>query len=188
MNHGLAMPHEFERKFLVANGDWKAAVTDSRRLRDGLIARFGEGKVRVRLEQDRAWLTVKGPRVGIGRPEFEYEIPIAEAEEMLRTLCDGPPIEKTRFLVPHAGLVWEVDVHEGALEGLVLAEVEVDHEHQAVVLPEWSGDEVTGDPRYQKRNLLKLVAEAALERPEKQPAAVPRQEAGFSRSSDNRLG
>jgi CYTH domain-containing protein len=70
--------------------------------------------------------------------------------------------------VSHASLVWEVDVHEGALEGLVLAEVEVEHEHQSVVLSGWSGSEVTGDPRYQKRNLLKLVAEAALERPEKQ--------------------
>jgi CYTH domain-containing protein len=119
--------------------------------------------------------------VGIGRAEFEYEIPIAKAEEMMRTLCDGPPIEKTRFLVPHAGLVWEVDVHEGALEGLVLAEVEVDHEHQAVVLPEWSGDEVTGDPRYRKRNLLKLLAEAVQGGAKKQPAEASGQDAGFSR-------
>jgi CYTH domain-containing protein len=130
----------------------------------------------------------EGPRVGIGRPEFEYEIPIVEADEMLRTLCDGPPIEKTRFLVPHAGLVWEIDVHEGALEGLVLAEVEVEHEHQSVVLPGWSGREVTGEPRYQKRNLLKLVAEASLERPEKQASEASGQGAGFSRTSDNRLG
>lgn len=157
------MAYEFERKFLVASDDWKAAVTESRRLRDGLIARFGNGKVRVRLEQDRAWLTVKGPKVGIGRAEFDYGIPVADAEEMLRSCCDGPPIEKTRFLVPHAGLTWEVDVHEGALEGLVLAEVELEHEHQPLVLPGWVGEEVTGDPRYQKRNLLKRVAEAALE-------------------------
>lgn len=118
-------------------------ATGSRRLRDGLIARFGSGKVRVRLEQDKGWLTIKGPRAGIRRAE--YEIPGADAEEMLRTICDGPFIVKTRFLVPHAGLTWEVDVHEGALAGPVLAEVELDHEGQGLVLPAWIRCEVTSD-------------------------------------------
>jgi adenylate cyclase len=79
---------------------------------------------------------------------------------MLRTLCDGPIIEKTRYLVPHDGLIWEVDVHEGALQGLVLAEIELEHEDLAFTLPEWIGREVTGDPRYKKANLHQLYAAA----------------------------
>ncbi|SDB21405.1 CYTH domain-containing protein [Belnapia rosea] len=112
------MAYEIERKFLVANDGWRAAASGSSRLRDGLIARFGSGKVRVRLDGDRGLLTVKGPRVGLRRAEYEYEIPAVEAEEMLRTLADGPIVEKTRFRVPHGSLTWEVDVHEGILAGL----------------------------------------------------------------------
>jgi CYTH domain-containing protein len=155
------MAYEIERRFLVANEGWKSAATGSRHLRDGFIVRFGGGKVRVRIEQDKGWLTVKGPQAGIRRVEYEYEIPGADAEEMLRTICDGPFIEKTRFLVPHAGLTWEVDVHEGALAGLVLAEVELDHEGQHLVLPAWVGREVTGDPAYRKAALLEQAAAAA---------------------------
>jgi adenylate cyclase len=116
------MGFEIERKFLLVSDEWRGAVTSSQRLRDGLLARFGEGKVRVRIADDKAWLTVKGPRTGLRRAEFEYEILYSDAEEMLRTLCDGPLVEKTRYLVPHDGLIWQVDVHEGALDGLVYAE------------------------------------------------------------------
>jgi hypothetical protein len=80
------MALEIERKFLLANDEWKRQVIKSERLRDGLIARFGEGKVRIRLTESNAWLTIKGPREGITRPELEYEIPRADAERMLRTL------------------------------------------------------------------------------------------------------
>src|SRR6516164_9381682 len=91
------MTVEIERKFLLANADWKREVVESEHLRDGLIARFGDGKVRVRLTESNAWLTIKGPRKGISRPEFEYEIPRADAEHMLRTLCQGDPVlEKVR--------------------------------------------------------------------------------------------
>jgi CYTH domain-containing protein len=83
------MALEIERRFLLASADWKREVVKSERLWDGLIARFGEGKVRVRLTESDAWLTIKGPREGISRPEFEYQIPRADAEHMLRTLCRG---------------------------------------------------------------------------------------------------
>ena len=149
------MPEEIERKFLIASIGWQARVSDRHRLRDGTIARFGGGKVRVRVAEDRAWLTIKGPRSGISRAEFEYPIPPHEAEEMLRTLCTEDVIEKTRHRVPVGGLLWSVDVYHGPLQGLTLAEVELEHEGQLIEPPPWIGREVTGDVRYRSGNLLR---------------------------------
>ena len=86
------MALEIERKFLLANDDWKREVIKREHHWDGLIARFGKGKVRIRLNENDAWLTIKGPRERLSRLEFEYEIPRADAEHMLRTLCQGDPI------------------------------------------------------------------------------------------------
>ena len=145
------MALEIERKFLLANDDWKREVIKSERLRDGLIGRFGEGKIRVRLTENNAWLTIKGPREGISRPEFEYEIPRADAEYMLRTFCQGDPVlEKVRHTVPFGGLNWTIDVYMGPLNGVVLAEVELERPDQQPRLPPWVGEEVTNDPRFQK--------------------------------------
>ena len=152
------MPVEIERKFLVRSDEWRKLATGSQRLRDGILARFGDGKVRVRIADDRAWLTVKGPRTGLRRLEFEYEIARPDAKEMLRTLGNGPVLEKTRYFVPYGEFTWEVDVHEGALEGLILTEIELEHEDQAFTVPAWVGREVTGDPRYKKANLFNLHA------------------------------
>ncbi|GJD48644.1 Inorganic triphosphatase [Methylobacterium crusticola] len=157
------MRFEVERKFLIANDGWRAAVAGSRRLRDGLIGQFEGGKVRVRLDEERAWLAVKGVRVGLGRPEFEYEIPRADGQAMLAGVCRGCVIEKVRHCVPHAGLVWTVDVFEGDLAGLVLAEVELEREEQPLALPDWAGAEVSGDLRFRQTTLLQL--RAALGRP-----------------------
>jgi CYTH domain-containing protein len=154
----MFMPVEIERKFLVLSDEWRKLATRSQRLRDGILARFGDGKVRVRIADDQAWLTVKGPRTGLRRSEFEYEIAHSEAEEMLRTLCGGPVLEKTRHLVPCGEFTWEVDVYEQALAGLILTEIELEHEDQAFTVPAWVGREVTHDPRYRKANLLKLHA------------------------------
>src|SRR5215471_16015254 len=119
------MALEIERKFLLANDEWKRQVIKSDHLRDGLIARFGEGKVRVRLTESNAWLTIKGPREGISRLEFESEIPRADAEHMLRTFCQADPVlEKVRHTVPFAGVDWTIDVYMGPLIGVILAEVE----------------------------------------------------------------
>src|SRR4051812_10488219 len=120
------MQFEVERKFLVAHDGWRSAATGSRHLRDGLIGPYHSSKVRVRQDGERAWLTVKGPRAGLGRLEFEYEIPMDHANEMLRSVCEGMQIEKVRYDVPHAGLVWEVDVYQGSLTGVILAEVELE--------------------------------------------------------------
>ena len=150
------MALEIERKFLLANDNWKGEVIKSEYLRDGLIARFGQGKVRVRLTRSNAWLTIKGPREGITRPEFEYEIPCADAEHMLRTLCrEDPVLEKVRHTVPFGGLDWTIDVYLGPLNGVVLAEVELEHPDQHPQLPPWVGEEVTNDPRFKKSTVAR---------------------------------
>jgi adenylate cyclase len=154
------MRFEVERKFLVAHDGWRAGVTLRRRLRDGLIAQANGGKVRVRLDDERAWLTVKGPRQGLGRPEFEYEIPQRDAEAMIGAVCEGCLIEKVRHCVPHAGRLWEIDVFQGDLAGLVLAEVELERETDLLVLPDWAGPEVSDDVRFRQSTLLRLRAEA----------------------------
>ncbi|MBP0493716.1 CYTH domain-containing protein [Pararoseomonas indoligenes] len=147
------MPMEIERKFLLVGDGWKAGVVETRRLRDGLLARFGEGKVRVRHGGDRAWITVKGPRDGISRAEFEYEIPLTEADEIF-ALCDMPHVEKVRHIVPYGGLTWAIDIHQGALSGIEFAEVELEHPDQPIPMPPWAGEEVTHDLRYRKATLL----------------------------------
>lgn len=153
---GLRMRLEIERKFLVTHEGWRSASSSVRRLKDGLVGRFERGKVRVRLDDERAWLTVKGPRTGIARPEFEYEIPQADAEAMLQQVCTGCLIEKDRYCVPYAGLTWEVDVFQGPLSGVVLAEVELGSEDEALDIPDWVGREVTGDLRFRQSTLLEL--------------------------------
>ena len=147
------MALEVERKFLLANDSWRKAVIRSDHFQDGLIARFGGGKVRVRRAANTAWLAVKGPRIDISRSEFEYEIPLADADEILSTLCDGPVVEKVRHIVPYAGFVWAVDVHVGPLAGVAFAEVELRHPDEHLRLPCWAGREVTYDPRFRKRAL-----------------------------------
>lgn len=103
----------------------------------------------------RGVLTVKGPEEGLVRREYEYEIPLADAREMLEMLCEKPLIVKDRYRVVHAGLVWEVDRFHGENCGLVIAEIELAHPGQHVPLPEWVGREVSGDPRYANASLVR---------------------------------
>ena len=153
------MKVEIERKFLLADESWRSAIVGSDHLRDGLISEFNGSKVRVRLAQDRATLTVKSPRINLRRTEFEYDIPRHEAEAMLSTVCDGRVVEKTRYHVAHEGITWSVDVYEKGLEGVVIAEIELDREDQSFPRPKWLGQEVSNDPRFHKRNLLRLALE-----------------------------
>ena len=154
------MPVEIERKFLVRSDAWKSAVTRVEHLHDGLVARFGEGKVRVRRAQGRAWIAIKGPRRGLTRPEYEYEIPLEDADEILRTMCQGPVIEKLRHCVLHDGRTWSVDVHTGRLAHVVLAEVELSYETERLDIPAWVGREVTHDPAYKKEALARQLGGA----------------------------
>jgi adenylate cyclase len=139
------MATEIERKFLVRGRSWRR--TDAVEYAQGYLNRDHERTVRVRVAGDRAWLTIKGRSVGASRPEFEYEIPLVDAEQLL-ALSDGPVVRKRRHLVPHAGFTWEVDEFLGDNEGLVVAEIELDAEDRAFEKPDWVGEEVTGDPRY----------------------------------------
>jgi CYTH domain-containing protein len=156
----FAMSFEIERKFLVVNDSWRAAVIDSDLIRDGLISESDSAKVRVRLGRKGAWLTVKSSRSGPSRLEFEYEIPRFDAEVMLQRLCDQAIFAKTRHKVEHAGNIWLVDVYSGQLSGIVLAEIELQSEDEFFELPDWIGQEVTCNPRFHKRIIGRLCREA----------------------------
>jgi len=144
------MAQEIERKFLVANLDWKNSVIRSIRIRDGLIANNKGNKARVRIANDVATIALKSRRSGLARTEFEYVIPNSDAEEMLRIMCEGNVLEKVRHFVSHAGNTWQVDVYEGLLDGVVLAEIELTDAEQQLTLPDWIGVEVTADPSTEK--------------------------------------
>ena len=148
------MGREIERKFLVIGDDWRQRATGTA-IRQGYLCSLEERSVRVRVAGDRGTLTIKGMAVGAARAEYEYEIPVGDAEELLNGLCEQPLIEKTRYRVGNAGATWEVDVFDGDNSGLTVAEIELEDEAQAVVLPDWIGEEVTGDPRYLNANLFK---------------------------------
>ena len=142
------MPIEIERKFLVADDGWRSHADSGRRLIQAYLAQTDRAVVRVRIEDGaRAAMTVKSAAAGLMRQEFEYSIPPAEAEK-LAALRQGAVLEKTRFLVPHAGRRWEVDVYGGENTGLVLAEIELESEAAEFDRPAWLGTEVTGDARY----------------------------------------
>lgn len=147
------MPWEIERKYLVADRSCLGPLVGVA-FRQGYMPVQGGGVVRVRIEGERAVLTLKGATSGIARREYEYEIPRPDAESILANLCQQPHIEKTRYTLPWAGKVWSIDVFAGENEGLVLAEVELNSRDEAVVKPPWVGVEVSGDPRYYNSNLV----------------------------------
>ena len=144
------MATEIERKFLVVGTEWRQSAPTS--IIQGYLCRAKERTVRVRIAGDRAFLTIKGLTVGASRPEFEYEIPRADAEEML-PLCDGPLVEKQRHVVLHKGDQWEIDEFTGENAGLIVAELELASEDQSFERPSWLGEEVTHDPRYLNSHL-----------------------------------
>ena len=147
------MPLEIERKFLVTSAGWRAGARACR-IRQGYLALNEGATVRIRIAGPQAFITVKGKTEGIVRPEFEYPIPVGDAEAMLENLCARPFIEKTRYSLEHAGKLWTVDVFEGQNNGLVMAEVELDALHETIDLPDWVGEEVTDDPRYRNSALV----------------------------------
>jgi CYTH domain-containing protein len=148
------MAKEIERKFLVKSYEWKQAAAGVP-YRQGYLSTVKERTVRVRTVGPKGFLTIKGITVGVTRAEFEYEIPAIDANAMLDTLCERPLIEKNRYTIDHAGCAWEIDEFFGENQGLVVAEVELKDEQQALTLPPWVGAEVSGDPRYFNSNLIK---------------------------------
>jgi adenylate cyclase len=149
------MAQETERKFLVKDDAWRVGNPSGLFYRQGYLSRVKERVVRVRTAGQKGFLTVKGITRGISRAEYEYEIPLEDANHMLEHLCQRPLIEKMRFRIPFEGMTWEVDEFLGENLGLVLAEIELSDEGQEVILPSWVGEEVSGDPRYYNVNLVK---------------------------------
>lgn len=150
------MAQEIERKFLVKNTAYKA-LSKGIHYHQGYIPTVNGTTVRIRIAGEQGFLTLKTRTVGISREEFEYEIPIAEAKEMLQLLCAAPTIEKYRYRIEAGnGLQWEVDEFKGENEGLVIAEIELPTENTPFEKPDWIGDEVTGNHRYYNSSLCKF--------------------------------
>ena len=147
------MALEVEHKFLLANEDWRHEITHSEMFRQGYMSSQPTSSIRVRICNQRAWLNIKSATIGTHRLEFEYEIPVADAREIMTTLCNKPLIEKTRHYVRHGENLWEIDEFEGANQGLIVAEIELDEIGQFFEKPSWLGAEVTDDLRYYNNNL-----------------------------------
>lgn len=147
------MGTEIERKFLVNGDAWRQGA-EGELLRQGYLSNDPTCTVRVRIVGKRAFLTIKGQGRGLVRPEFEYPIPVTDAESLLGTLCRGPLLEKTRFKVQVDAHVWEVDEFHGANQGLIVAEIELGAEDEAFTKPAWVGQEVSDDPRYLNARLV----------------------------------
>ncbi|HEY6772911.1 MAG TPA: CYTH domain-containing protein [Oxalicibacterium sp.] len=148
------MSVEIERKFLVRSDAWKA-LAQGVAMRQGYLSTHPDRTVRVRIEGEIATLTIKGRTQGFSRGEWEYDIPLADAEALLSDICERPLIEKKRTRIVHEGMVWEVDEFFGDNLGLVVAEIELESETQSFARPDWLGEEVTGDARYFNSSLLK---------------------------------
>lgn len=144
------MAQEIERKFLVA-GDYKSEVYASVRITQGYLSRVPERVVRVRIKGDKGFITIKGTTndTGLSRFEWEKEIPLADAQSLLK-LAEPGVIDKTRHLIKNTDgrHIWEVDEFHGDNEGLVMAEIELESENDLFDKPSWLGKEVTGDKRY----------------------------------------
>ncbi len=147
------MGKEIERKFLVKDDSFRS-LAQGTRYRQGYLNSVKERVVRVRTIDDKGFLTIKGITTGATRAEYEYEIPVKEADAMLEELCEQPLIEKNRYKIAHKGFIWEVDEFFGENQGLIFAEVELESEDQQFDKPDWITDEVTGDPKYFNSNLI----------------------------------
>ena len=148
------MAIEIERKFLLKNDNWRKQVQTSNTIRQGYLAPLGTSSIRVRIEGESANINIKSATIGITRLEYEYEIPLSDALEMLDKLCPAPQVHKTRHRIPVAGHVWEVDEFYDENEGLVVAEIELSEENEGFEKPEWLAEEVSDDARYYNVNLI----------------------------------
>jgi adenylate cyclase len=146
---------EIERKFLLKGDGWRG-LGQPTLMRQGYLVADPVRTVRVRIEGERAVITIKSKSTGASRGEWEYEIPVPDAAELLDRLCEQPLVEKVRHRIEHAGHTWEVDEFQGENAGLVVAEIELDSEDEAFETHGWIGQEVTGEPRYYNSSLIRL--------------------------------
>ncbi|GJL82800.1 MAG: CYTH domain-containing protein [marine bacterium B5-7] len=149
------MAVEIERKFLVASNKWRQQVTRSERMMQGYLAENERCSVRVRLEGERARLNIKSAGIDIERLEFEYPVPVSDAEEILNKLCGSRHVQKMRHYIDLENHVFEVDEFEGDNAGLIIAEIELKSRDESFNRPDWLGREVSGDPRYLNNNLAR---------------------------------
>jgi adenylate cyclase len=146
---------EIERKFIVINDLWNKSVISQKVIKQGYIATTSKATVRVRLAGDQAYINIKGSTVGIRRREYEYPIPVEEAQELLEHMVTGTVIDKVRYKVRCGDHHWDLDLFQGPNQGLVVAEIELEHEDEQFEMPEWAGEEVSGDTRYYNASLVK---------------------------------
>ena len=149
------MAVEIEKKFLLANDNWRDKVEKSVKFCQGYLVGSKKASVRVRIEADKSNINIKGATLGIRRQEFEYPIPMDDARELLETLCDAPLIEKTRHYVSIGCHTWEIDEFIGDNAGLIVAEIELSNENEQFEIQDWLGKEVSEDKRYYNSMLIK---------------------------------
>ncbi len=151
------MSKEIERKYLVCGSSYRHQAIQKKDMMQGYLSLDPDATVRIRIVGDKAFITVKSRNIGAVRNEWEYPVPVEEAKEMLRSCCKSRLIEKTRYIVeaPH-NLKWEIDEFHGSLDGLVIAEIELPYEEFEVALPDFIGEDVTGNPRYYNSSLASL--------------------------------
>jgi adenylate cyclase len=148
------MALEIERKFLLKNDNWRSGKETGILYRQGYLSIEPERVVRVRVADQTGVITIKGKSEGAQRKEFEYEIPLSDAGELLDKLCLNPLIEKYRYKIDYENFIWEIDEFIGDNSGLILAELELQNAHQKFTYPDWVGEEVTDDPKYYNSNLV----------------------------------
>ena len=149
------MPIEIERKYLITSDTWRKEVKKGVKFKQGYLAGTVDSSVRIRVEGDRAFLNIKSATLGIKRKEYEYAIPLEDAEEILINLCEKPLIEKQRFYLEYEGHTWEIDEFEGENKGLIVAEIELNNEDEKFILPDWVGMEVSDEAKYYNVSLVK---------------------------------
>ena len=147
------MPTEIEHKYLVDKNLWKQVTSNNCvQIRQGYLLTDPNKTIRIRTSGEKGFITIKGKMVGASRPEFEYEIPIADANQLINNFCSGI-IEKTRHYVNHENKIWEVDVFEGLNSGLIVAEIELENENESYIKPNWVNLDIKNDNKYANSNL-----------------------------------
>lgn len=149
------MAIEIEHKFLLASDAWREQVSHSVIYKQGYLSSQPTSSIRVRISDNQAWLNIKSATIGTQRHEYEYEIPLTDAQEILDNLCLKPVIEKTRHFVTHGKHQWEIDEFDGENAGLIVAEIELKAADETFAKPDWIGADVTQDVRYYNNNLAK---------------------------------
>jgi adenylate cyclase len=147
------MGREIERKFRVVDDSWRLLVTKTVHIVQGYLSTSIDRVVRVRTLDDQGALTIKGITSSSARAEYEYEIPLNDARQILRELCHQPLVEKTRSYIPQGELKWEIDVFHAPQDHLVIAEIELPSVDHPFEKPAWVGEDVTGDPRFYNQNI-----------------------------------